>query len=410
MRTLCNVLIINAIIFFSSSCSKESLAIKKNRADFTQTQEQILNSSNTFGLYLLHDLIDSTQSSENIFISPLSISLALTMTYNGAAGQTAIDMQKTLGYEGMSKEDINKTCKELMNIILNLDPKVVMEIANSIWYRNSFVVKQDFLNLNKNYFNAEVHPADFNSSETVNLINDWVNNQTHEKINKIIDKIDPATVMYLINAIYFKGTWKYKFETKNTKKEPFYLADSSTFDTDFMVQQDTFQYLSNDILTAVELPYGEEGFSMLILEPQTGKTYHDVIKNLNSANWDLWNNALAATEVQIHFPKFRFSYEKKLNESLSRLGMGIALSDQADFSGISDAARLCISSVLHKSFVEVNEEGTEAAAVTSVGISLASIAPSYKILYINKPFVFAIKENTTNSILFIGLVQKPVNE
>ncbi len=410
MKTLCNILIINVILFICSSCSKESLGIKKNSADFTQTQEQIFNSSNTFGLYLLHDLIDSTQSSENIFISPLSISLALTMTYNGAAGQTAIDMQKTLGYEGMSKEDINKTCKELINIILNLDPKVVMEIANSIWYRNSFTVKPDFINLNKDYFNAEVHPADFNSSETVNLMNDWVKNKTHEKIDKIIDQIDPDAIMYLINAIYFKGTWKYRFETKNTKKESFYLADGNTFDTDFMVQQDTFKYMSNDLLSAVELPYGDGKFSMVIMLPQTKKTYLDVIQNLNATNWDSWNSAMKPQDVQIHLPKFKFSYEKELNKNLDRMGMGIAFGDQADFSNISDAG-LFISFVLHKSFVEVNEEGTEAAAVTIVGIvGTSNMGPTYKIMYVNKPFVFAIKENTTNSILFIGLVKQPVNE
>jgi len=398
----------------STSCKHETPKIdKKTFIDLTLTQEKILSASNSFGLDLFQDLVDSAKASENIFISPLSVSLALTMTYNGAASQTAIDMQKTLGYEGMSTSDINQSSKDLINSILNLDSKVVFEIANSIWYRNTFPIKSNFLSINKDYFNAEVQPADFNSQETVSLMNSWASNKTHDKINQIITQIDPMAVMYLMNAIYFKGNWKYRFETKNTTKEPFHLTDGNTFSTDFMVQQDTFRYLSNNLLTAVELPYGDGGFSMVIMLPQTGKTYKDLMQNLKAGNWSKWNNQMNSANIQIHLPKFKFKYEKLLNKNLTRLGMGIAFDDKrADFSGISNASQLFISMVFHKSFVEVNEEGTEAAAVTIVGISYTSIGnpPSYKIINVNKPFLFAIKENTANSLLFVGLVQKPVVE
>jgi len=414
MKTLVKTSIIVIIFCISTSCRHETPKVdKKTFIDLTLSQEKILSASNSFGLDLFQDLVDSANASENIFISPLSVSLALTMTYNGAAGQTAIDMQKTLGYEGMSTNNINQSSKDLINSILNLDSKVVIEIANSIWYRNTFPIKSDFLSINKDYFNAEVQPADFNSQETVNLMNSWASNKTHDKINQIIAQIDPLAVMYLMNAIYFKGNWKYRFETKNTTKEPFHLTDGNTFSTDFMVQQDTFRYLSNNLLTVVELPYGDGGFSMVIMLPQTGKTYQDLIQNLNVGNWSQWNNQMNSANIQIHLPKFKFKYEKVLNKNLARLGMGIAFDDnRADFSGISNASQLFISMVLHKSFVEVNEEGTEAAAVTIVGISFTSIGntPSYKIINVNKPFLFAIKENTANSLLFIGLVQKPLIE
>jgi serpin B len=335
------------------------------------------------------------------------------MTYNGAVNQTAIDMQKTLGYGDLPKETINQSCKELMQIILNLDPKVNMEIANSIWYRNTFSIKEDFLTLNKTYFDADVKPSNFADPQTVNLINGWVSTKTHEKIKSVITEIPDAAIMYLINAIYFKGAWTYRFETKNTIKGPFHLTSGGTYEADFMNVKDKFRYMKNDLLSAVELPYGNKEFSMLILLPNEGKTYNDVISGLTVTNWAQWNNSLDTTKVFVKLPKFKFSYGNDISDNLKSLGMSSAFDPEvANFTGISDAAQLYISFVLHKSFVEVNEEGTEAAAVTVVGVYTTGFpgAPDYQMFEANKPFVFAIKENTTNSILFMGLVKKPVVE
>jgi serpin B len=379
----------------------------------TKTQKDVLNASNQFGFNLFKDMAATGAADENLFISPLSISFALTMTYNGAANQTAADMQKTLDYGNMSTETINQSCKELMQTITTLDPNVAMEIANSIWYRNTFPVKDTFLTINRTYFDAEVEPADFTNPQTTDIINNWVATKTHDKITSVIDGIPSEAIMYLINAIYFKGTWKYRFETKNTIEAPFYLTDGNTYQTDFMNLKDKFRYMKNDLFSAVELPYGNGGFSMLVLLPNEGKTYTDVVSNLTSDNWAQWNSNLDTATVFVKLPKFKFSYEKKLNQNLTNLGMGIAFDqDNADFSGINETAQLYISFVLHKSFVDVNEEGTEAAAVTVVGIFTTSSpdGPGYKDFNVNKPFVFAIKENTSNSILFMGLVKKPVVE
>jgi len=221
-------------------------------------------------------------------------------------------------------------------------------------------------------------------------------------------------VMYLINAIYFKGAWTYRFETKNTEKATFYLTDGTPYQTDFMNMKERFRYMKNDLLSAVEMPYGKGDFSMMVLLPNEGKTYNDVISNLNSENWTSWTSKLDSTNVFVNLPKFKFSYKKTLNQDLVNLGMGIAFDpSNADFTGINEAGQLYISFVLHKSFVEVNEEGTEAAAVTVVGVSLTSVGPAepvYVNFNVNKPFIFAIKENSTNSILFMGLVKKPVIE
>lgn len=394
------------------SCKKDSPG-KVQKVVFTKTQVEVLNSSNQFGFNLLRDLSDSGRTTNNLFISPLSISMALTMTYNGAVGQTALDMQQTLGYGSLPKATINESSKELMNNILNLDPNVTMDIANSIWYKNTFTVNQDFLNLNKTYFNAEVYPTDFSNPQTVSLINSWVSSATNGTITSVITEIPANLVMYLINAIYFKGDWKYRFETKNTAQATFYPTNGNSFQTDFMNMKQTFRYMKNDLFSAVELPYGNGGFSMMILLPDQGKSCQDIISNLTPDHWAQWNQQLDSTEVLVNLPKFRFSYGKELSSNLKNLGMGIAFdSQQADFSGISTSAHLCISFVLHKGYVNVDEDGTEAAAVTVVGIitTATSTGPDYEVFNANKPFVFAIKENTTNSVIFIGLVMKPVVE
>jgi Serine protease inhibitor len=413
MKTNYFLILFIAPCILLASCKKTNTSQDKP-VQFTKSQVAVLNSSNQFGFNLFKDMASASADNDNLFISPLSISFALTMTYNGAANQTSTDMQTALCYGDLSKETINESCKELMQILLNLDPKVAMEIANSIWYRNTFPVRTDFLNLNKTYFDAEVEPADFNDPHTVDLINGWVNTKTHEKIPNVITEIPSDMVMYLINAIYFKGAWTYRFETKNTEKATFYLTDGTPYQTDFMNMKEKFRYMKNDLLSAVEMPYGKGDFSMMVLLPNEGKTYNDVISNLSSENWTSWTSKLDSTNVFVNLPKFKFSYKKTLNQDLVNLGMGIAFDpSNADFTGINEAGQLYISFVLHKSFVEVNEEGTEAAAVTVVGVSLTSVGPAepvYVNFNVNKPFIFAIKENSTNSILFMGLVKKPVIE
>lgn len=406
------LLIIATGFLAASSCTKEKPEVK-TQVSFTKSQKEVLNSCNQFGINLFRNMTTTVGHDQNLFISPLSVSLALTMAYNGAASQTALDMQHTLAYADLSKADINQSCKDLMHTILNIDPQVNMEIANSIWYRNNFTVRDTFINLNHTYFDAEVRASDFTNPGTVDAINNWVATKTHNKITSVITDIPSDAIMYLINALYFKGDWKFRFETKNTIKSPFNPEGGGAYQTDFMNQKGTFRYLRNDLLSAIELPYGNGGFSMVILLPNEGKTCSDVISNLTSDNWNSWNNKLDSTNVSVKLPKFKIKYEKKLNQDLTDLGMGIAFeANHADFSGINNAARLYISFVLHKSFVDVNEEGTEAAAVTVVGIFTTAYPgePTYEEFNANRPFVFIIKENTTNSMLFMGLVNKPAVE
>jgi len=280
-----------------------------------------------------------------------------------------------------------------------------MEIANSIWYRNGYHVAQSFLDINKKYYQAGVTPLDFADPASVNTINHWVKDKTHGKIDKIIKKIDPEDVMFLINAIYFKGTWKYQFDRKKTTDRPFHISPERTIQVATMCQEGDFLYTANDLFSAIELPYGQGNYSMILILPLPEKNLDDVTEALTPENWEQWVNAFdTLNDLTVYVPKFTFSYKKKLNDPLISLGLGVAFSGGADFSEISRDYDLYISKVKHKTFIEVDEEGTEAAAVTSVEIRYNSAGSSF---LLDRPFLFVIKEKYTGAILFIGRVSDP---
>ena len=376
--------------------------------ELTTLEKQLVESDNSFGLKLFKE-IAKTQVDTNIFISPLSIAMALSMTYNGSAGTTEEAMRNTLEFGNMSFQDINESFKSLIQLLTNLDPKVKFQIANSIWYRLGFSVEQDFLDVNKTYFDAEVRDLDFSSPTAPDIINAWVDENTNGKIKEIIDRINPLVVMYLINAIYFKGTWTYEFDKDLTTDDIFTKTDSSQVPCRMMNQEGNFSYLENTDFQAVDLPYGDGKFSMTILLPKPGKSIDEFIAEITTENWIQWTNAFTENAGKLYMPKFKLEYEIKLNKSLSNMGMGIAFDiRQADFSRINPNEDLFISEVKHKTFVEVDEEGTEAAAVTSVEISLTMTDPTGFIMVVNRPFVFIIRENHSNTILFMGKVVEPV--
>lgn len=396
-------------LFFFASCEKQEKSINKDPIELTTEQKQLVSSSNKFGFTVFKEIAGNTKEGENVFISPLSMSFALTMLYNGAETATKQELKDALGYTGLTDDQVNIANRDLIKALIEIDPKVAMEIANSIWYKNNFNVEPDFLTINKSYFNAEVEKTDF-SPATVGMINNWVSSNTHDKIKKIIEEIPAETVMYLINAIYFKGTWKYQFENKNTTKLDFFPSTGSTFKTDFMVQEGAFEIVNNDLFSGINLPYGNENYSMMVLLPNEGKSVENIISSMNDENWTQWVNKLQVTnKIKIYLPKFKFSFEKKLNDDLYALGMQTMFSNFADLTKISKAGGIKVSEVKHKTFVEVNEEGTEAAAVTSIGIELTSAGPN-NIFNANKPFVFIIKEKDTNSLLFMGIMNKPTIE
>ena len=371
----------------------------------SQTEKVVASASSSFGLNLFGN-VAAQEAGKNFFISPLSVSMALAMTLNGAAGQTYVDMQKTLGLQGLSNEEINKSYEDLIAQFAALDPNVDFQIANSIWYRNTFQVIDSFLTVNSTYYDAAVKPLNFNDPNAADAINQWVSGKTGGKIPSIISPpIDQRTIMYLINALYFNGTWRYRFDPANTEPRPFHLLDSTVVNVPTMALGDTLNYYSDNLFQVVELPYGKGDYSMLVLLPKASFAAAEASLNQNEVGGI--TNGLARREVNVSLPKFKLTYETSLIPILKKMGMGIAFGNGANFSRINASIPLEITEVLHKAYVDVNEKGTEAAAVTVVGIGLTAVEPVTINFTVNKPFIFLIKENHDNTIMFMGAVVDP---
>lgn len=375
----------------------------------TSLEKALVASDNAFGFKLFQS-VNRDEAGKSVFISPVSVSMALGMTLNGANGTTRDAMAHTLEFGGMSQDDINTSYKSLIAHLIGLDPKVKFQIANSIWYRPDLNVEQSFKEVNKLNFDAEINSIDFSDPSAPKTINGWVDRNTNGKIKEIVpDPIPRELVMYLINAIYFKGTWTYRFDTSQTRNDFFTLADGSRKPCRMMSQGGEFYYYADDQLQAIDMPYGDAGFSATILLPKAGTNIETFVGQLTQQQWNAWIGRLNKTKGDIYLPKFKLEYKKKLNVMLIAMGMSIAFNPgAADFTNIDRRGGLFISEVMHKTFVQVDEEGTEAAAVTSVGISRTSIGPSDNfIMRVDRPFIVVIRERHSGTILFIGKVVEP---
>lgn len=275
---------------------------------------QLIQNNNRFGLELFKEVAQHTDSLQNFMISPLSATLALAMTYNGAAGTTKTAFENTFHFNGLSTKEINNSLNKLCSSLTKADPQVTFNLANSIWYRNTLNVEHPFLNANEKYFDAEVKALNFKDPNSVKIINHWVDEKTYGKIPSIVNKIDPQDMMILINTTYFKGNWTSKFKPSNTTGEPFTLQNGKVIHVPTMMQKTKMGYLRNDLFTAVELPYGKGNFSMVLILPNHGKTVKDIENALNQTSWKQWTNDLNnRTEMYIHLPKFKFKFGKVLN-------------------------------------------------------------------------------------------------
>ncbi|RPH89289.1 MAG: serpin family protein, partial [Calditrichaeota bacterium] len=374
----------------------------------TAGEKAINHSSTDFGFDLLAELEQDNQ--ENLFISPLSISMALAMTLNGASGETAAEMIKTLHHTTMSEEERNSAYQSLIALLTSIDRQIQFEIANSIWIRQDFQVEPDFVNLNQKYFDAMVQNMDFASPSAVQQINEWVSRNTHEKIKKILDSIPGDMVMYLMNAIYFKGDWSYQFDKEKTSDRSFKPTPTSAIPCRMMIQtNDAFPYYADEKAQVIDLPYGNGQFSTTVFLPAEGFTTTDILRELTPEKWQQTLQMLQKQRGTLELPKFKLEYEKILNQTLMDLGMQLPFSVAADFTRINKNGNLYISEVKHKTFVQVDEEGTEAAAVTSVGISLTSIGGDKAgfFMTVDRPFVMIIHEKSSGALLFMGVIRQP---
>ncbi len=394
--------------------------LQRMPADMTRAEQLLVQSQSDFGFELFDRISEATEAGENIFISPLSVSYALGMTYNGADGQTRDAIADVLRLSGLSVEQANMTYRSLTDLLTQLDPAVIVNLANSIWARQDVTLQPDFVTNNRTYFDALVQNADFNDPATVDLINGWVSDNTNGLIEEIIDgAIDPSTVMFLINAVYFKANWTLPFDTAQTGDAMFYLADGDSVECR-MMRKDSYvdhamrnfegppmEYLQNDLFQAASLPYGQQGFRMTLILPYEDVSLDLITSKLNSDDWAIWRDQFEYQRFWLSLPKFKFAYETSMNEVLKLMGMEIAFSPgAADFSNMIAGGDLWIDEVKHKSFVQVDELGTEAAAVTAVVIA-TSIPPS---ITCDRPFLFVIHEVESGAILFVGRVENPVWE
>lgn len=391
MKTLVTFFIASLFISFCS-CQQDNTIPNKNRViQLDEKSAQLVEADNTFGFEIFQKIREKSNN-ENIMISPLSISGALAMVYNGANGETKAEMKETLNLNGMTIEDINASHKLLIAALRSLDEKVVFEIANAIFCAQGFPVKSDFININKTNYDAKIESLNFSSPSAVEAINNWVTEKTHDKIQSIIEQLNPLDRMVLLNAIYFNGTWSKKFDEDGTTLKDFKKSDGTTIEIPMMNKEDKLDYTSNELFHAIKLPYGSGQYNMTVLLPADGKDSQDIIDGLSAENWTNWTKGFEVKEhVVVTMPRFKFAFEQKLNDVLYALGIQKAFQPSiADFSKISDED-LYINSVRHKSFIDVNENGTEAAAVTSITLANTIASPNnvQKTYFtVDKPFVF----------------------
>ncbi len=385
--------------------------LESEAPEFSITDLALLRSSNNFGLQLFQrTAIDSI---DNVVISPVSISMALGMTLNGADSTTYDSMRTVLGFDNFTEDEINTSYKNLIAELTGSDPGITMEIANSIWTRLGWTFAADFLARCENSFDAVVEALDFSDPAAVTRINNWVDEKTHGKISKIVEPpIGEEIVMFLINALYFKGTWTHEFDPDDTDTKAFTTGTGPGIAVPTMMQEETLPYLDHELVQGVDLPYGDEYFSMSIYLPKESVHIDSVIGLMTDNAWDGWMTQFEETAVHLEMPSFKLEYKSKLNNVLKDMGMSIAFSpDSANFlrmlpSGGSYSGNLYIDEVMHKTFIEVNEEGTEAAAATSIGMGFTSV-PTYTDMKVNRPFIFVIRERASKALLFMGKVVDP---
>jgi serine protease inhibitor len=370
----------------------------------------LAESANELGMKLLKKLyVDG----ENVFFSPLSVSTALAMTYNGARGETKEKMAAVLEVEEVELERLNENNLALLYLLQEADPSVKLQIANSLWGRDGIEFDKDFVARNEKYYNALLRELDFNSPAAAETINRWVKDRTDGLIEGIVEPpIDPLTILFLINAIYFQGDWSQPFDPENTQEDTFYLPKGETENIALMHRSGKFDYYEDNNLQAVRLPYGKEKrLAMSVFLPAQGSCLQEFTEQLTAGKWNELRGQFTEAEGSLFLPRFSLEYEKNLNNTLKALGMEIAFdSEKADFMEMvtwEGEPRLYISEVKHKAFVEVHEKGTEAAGATSVEMKL-ECAPLFSFtMKVNRPFFFLIEDEETGTILFMGALSFP---
>lgn len=368
---------------------------------------QIVAADTSFG-FALFGKLHADDPNKNIFISPASISIALAMTYNGASGEVKQAMAKALGLQGMNLEQLNKANAAMLANMQWPGPGVTLNMANSLWAHEGIDFKSDFLQRNRDYYDAEISTLDFSDPTSKNRINGWIENKTDGRIRDMINQIGQNSILFLVNAIYFKGEWQDKFDTRDTRDGKFTLLDGSTKTVPMMNREDDFRCLDEPDFRAIELPYGKGRLSMYVFLPNKESSLNEFVGTLAPENWKKWMSGFRKGECVVSLPRFKVEYEVELNDALKAMGMGAAFVESSTgWKAMTPMPTVFIDKVLHKSFVEVNEEGTEAAAATVVEMATKALPPVPFEFIADHPFFFAIRDNKTGVMLFAGAVVDP---
>lgn len=368
----------------------------------TADAKAFISNNNEFALNFFRSIAEK-ETKENYMVSPISLSMALGMVHNGAEGETKTAFDGLLG-KGTPLTEINNFNALLIESLTTHSNETSFDLANAIWIQKEFPVEEEFVETNKTFYKSQVANIDFTDKNAVKEVNDWAERNTRGKIKEVVKNFDSSTRLFLANAIYFNSKWKYRFNANKTEQTPFYISETNSKEVPMMNIKAEVSSTGNDLFSSIVLPYEGERFEMVILLPKYGITTNTVAESLNLKDW---NNLFAqnqVSELQISIPRFKLEYENKLEDELEELGLGIAFTDNADFSNINKTEGLQISDVFQKTFIEVNEEGTEAAAVTGVTVVTTSASPSF---YVNRPFLYVIREKFTGTICFMGRVGNP---
>jgi serine protease inhibitor len=392
-------LLLTAILFCSAASGAQPAAVRT--AELTEAD-------NKFG-FAVFDQLAAARPQENVFISPLSIAIALQMAAHGSAGPTWNAMAGAMNLSGLARNEIPAGNQQLREELVNADRAVRLDIANSLWLRSGVKLQKQFAADCDKYYNAPVTTLDFGRPDAVTTINDWVSKNTNGRIEKIVSELRSDEFLVLVNAIYFKGSWTKEFDPELTAPREFYLASGSA-QRQMMNREDRFRYREDNAMQAVVLPYGEGRLNMYIFLPRDKDGLSKLVKATGPDDLAALFAGFAEKKGTVVLPRFKIEFEQSLNAALKQLGMGVAFTPSADFSKmVAPPYTAAISDVLHKTFVEVNEEGTEAAAVTGVKMMMTAMPrPEDKFSFVcDHPFLCAIRDDVTGAVLFLGAIYDP---
>ncbi len=401
-------------LFLCSLCllwsCQQDLAHPENRINLRKLsahEQELVRSVNNFSFDLFKE-ISLKNTAQNLFISPFSVNMALSMTLNGADSTTLQQMQKGLGYETLERLEINKAFNEFNPFLQQVDGKVNLSLANTAWFNQNLEIQPLFRDMMVAYYHAGVEGLDFSTPKATKTINKWIENETDGKVKELVKNVASDEVVYLVSTIHFKGDWTFPFNKEMTKLGTFYFEDGKSVTAEMMfTDKVVYRYYNDQRKTLIDIPYGNLQYSMTVLLPHQGDSIAGIIQSLSAS--ELQENLAHSDTVSYHLqmPKFTIRYSTELKDPLSGLGMKEAFHEKASFPGFSPSQPAWITNVLHNASIEVDEKGTEASAAAGAIIQSKSggNAPSVSL---NRPFVFFIRENHSGAILFAGMLTNPV--